>query len=246
MTSRGTLAAAAALACVASLAPAATMAAERGTPTDSRTSTIRGACAGQGRFALTARQTPDSGETVVSVSGMPDGYTDWSESDVVVDGDGTGGTGGGISGWTPTDGHYTTGSTYEAMSDPRVGATVRSRAAEVLCQARIWPNREFGRSTCSLRGRTLSVTAMKDGRKLHVEARFATVKAKSAWNASVSMTSADASEGAGGLVHASAAGVARFESSFGYAADRTVKVAFTDKSGHGCRVTLGTHALPPA
>jgi hypothetical protein len=246
MTSRGTLAAAAALACVASLAPAATMAAERGTPTESRTSTIRGACAGQGRLVITARQTPDSGETVISLSGLPDGYTDWSEHDVAVDGDGTGGLGSGVSGWTPTNGEFTTGSTYEALSDPRVGATVRSRTAEILCQARLWPNRQFGRSTCSLSGRTLSVTAMKNGRKLDVDARFGMVKAKSSWNATVSMTSPDASEGAGAQVHATADGVAHFEASFGYATDRTVKVAFADKSGHGCRVTLGTHALPPA
>jgi hypothetical protein len=234
------------LACVTSLAPATTMAAERGSPTESRTAVIRGVCAGQGRFSVTVNKTPETGETVISARGLPDGYTDWSESDAVVDGDGSGGFSGGVSGMPPTDGQYTSGSTYEALSDPRARASIRSNDAGVLCQATLWSNRESGRTTCAMRGRTLWVAAVKDRRKLDVEARFKTVKAKSAWTATVSVTSPDASEGARALVHASAAGVAHVESSFDYAADRTVKVAFRNKNGHGCWVTLGTHAMPPA
>jgi hypothetical protein len=249
MRSRGILATAAALTLAASLAPAASAAGgatatQRGTTTESRITTIRGVCNGTGRFALSVRDIPDIGQTDVAVSGLPEGHQ-WSEEDSTTNSDHTGGVGGGVSGWTPTNGRYDTYTTYEHLADPVARANVHSEDRSVVCNAHLFPSEQSGRMTCTLPSRSISIIATRHRAKIDLLARLRTVRANSPWKVTASLSSQDGRQGAGGMVRASRAGLAQFRTSFAWAKDRTITVAFLDRHDHGCRATLSAGPLPP-
>jgi hypothetical protein len=250
MRARGILAAIAAVGCVVTAAPlSAAATSERGDVEVDRGYTVRGACAGGGRIAVAFAKQSDGWIRVdVKASALPLDKLWDGDVEVTDRADGDGGGGGGWSG-SPTQmdgsvhGSFMTDATD--VSDPFVRVAVRAQDGSITCIARQQPTRQWGLTSCALSGRRISATAARIGDGLAVESRFRTVKPKSTWGVTASLDSPHASEGLLGAAHASAAGVVHLgPSSLGYAANRTLKLGFTDKSGHGCSLTLGTRKLP--
>jgi hypothetical protein len=250
MRARGILATVAAVGCAVAAAPlTAAAAAERAEVDVDRGYTVRGACAGGGRIAVAFAKQSDGWIRVdLKASALPlDVF--WDVNVEVTDrADGDGGGGGGSSGM-PTELNGSVHGSFMAdaadVSDPFVRASVRAQDGSITCIARQQPTRQWALTSCALSGRRISATAARMGDVLALESRFRTVKAKSAWGVTASLASPHASEEVLGAAHASAAGVVHFaSSSFGYAANRTLEISFTDKAGHGCSLSLATRKLP--
>jgi hypothetical protein len=241
MRSRGILALAAALAVLVTTAPASD-AAQRGTV--GRTTTVRAGCVGGGRIVAKTDQPGDGSVTVTATASNLPLDTTW-DGTIQVD-SAAGGGGSGFGDTQPdSDGTITSDVTVAGVSaDPVVRVNFHTQDGLMVCIVRTRVDRQWARTSCSLSGRLLSATAEHAGIYLDVTSKLEPVRPRSDWNALASVRSPHASEGAAAATHASADGVLRFDATFGYAANRTVTVSFTNAAGHGCGLTMGTHRLP--
>jgi hypothetical protein len=237
---------AAAVGVLATAVPASASA-QRFAATDARTTTVRAACAGGGSITVTADQPGDGTVSVTSTASSLPLDSVWDGEVTVLSGDtGTGG-GGGFAGRHPdADGTISDTTSVGVTTDPIVRLNWHTEDSAMRCIVRAQIERQWARTSCTLSGRLLSVTAVQDGPRLDLTSKLALVPARSAWNASASMRSPHASEGVGSAAHASAGGVVRLAASFAYAANRIIEAAFTNPDGKGCRMSLGTHRLPSA
>jgi hypothetical protein len=234
------------LASLATVSPATASAPRGGVlTTDPRTTTIRAACTGGASIEVEVDQPGDESAAVLAtVSNVPlaDLYSGQIQASSAA-----GGGGSSFGGQTPSpDGTVTAQSTIFGVPDPTVVVTVHSDDGVVQCMVRSRVERQFARADCAQLGRQIAVTALREGSHLAVSSRLSPVAKNSAWTARMSVRSPHASEGAAAATHATAAGAVRASFSFGYVANRSIKVAFANSHGKACSLLLGSRRTPPA
>jgi hypothetical protein len=243
MRSRALPTTAALLLSLATAAPASAATLHDPAP-EGRTTTVRAACGGGGRIALTVDQSvAGTIESTAVASDLPADSVWVGELDVTS----STGSGGGAS-FDPRspepDGTMTMTLSQSLLIDPTVDVDLHTQDGQMACNVRARVDRQYARTSCSRIERRVSVTALQNNDKLDVSTRLSNVRPKSAWNVRVSVKSPHASERATASRHASADGVVRAAFSFGYAANRTIKVAFANPAGKGCELFLGARRLP--
>jgi hypothetical protein len=208
-----------------------------------RITSVRGVCEGGGHLAVSLSQSPSGDRLDISAFGLPAGQV-WNEYDSTYEAGLTGGAGGSYTGWTTDDVTFSTFTTFGHMTNPVARVKIASQDGAVTCKGRVWPQQQWGMTTCKLNGRLLTATVTRKGDRLRIESRFRTAKPNTTWNFEVALVTPHQSAGAAMTARAGRAGIAHATTSVPYAANRTLTLSFTGKQAHGCKLTLGTHRVP--